>query len=177
MTIKRYLIRQAVWGGVLNAVLNGPPVLIFVHGDTTWHLWKGFPSLVLDTLGMAFGVAWGTGWLFTNALRKQVAEGKVVLPRGLPARVKEDFAKWPAASLHRGFNLGALAVLAFALPAIGVLFATGVQTWGWWPIVLYKTVFGGLMGAVFTPMTAVGVMVEEETRPQPALEAALPSQG
>lgn len=175
MTIKRFLIMQAIWGGVLNAVLNGPSVLIILRPGDTWHLWNGFPSLALDTLGMSFGVAWGTGWLFTNALRKQVAEGKVRLPRGLPTRVKQDFGKWPAASFARGFNLGGLAVLGCALPAIGVLFMGGVETWGWQTILAYKTLYGGVMGSVFTPMTAVGVMVDEEARPQPVLEAALPS--
>jgi hypothetical protein len=177
MTIKRFLIMQAIWGGLLNAVLNGPLVLIVLRPGETWHLWNGFPSLVLDTLGMSFGVAWGTGWLFTNGLRKQVAEGKVKLPRGLSARVKEDFGKWPAASFARGINLGGLAVLTCALPTIGVLFASGVQTWECWTIVAFKTLYGGVMGSVFTPMTAVGVMVEEEARPQSTLEAALPSQG
>jgi hypothetical protein len=87
--------------------------------------------------------------------------------------VKEDFGKWPAASLHRGFNLGGLAVLLCALPTIGVMFAIGVETWGWETIVAYKTMFGGMMGAVFTPLTALGVMVEEEARPQLAVEAVL----
>lgn len=177
MTIKRFLIMQAIWGGLLNAVLNGPTVLVVLRPGDTWHLWNSFPSLALDTLGMSFGVAWGTGWLFTNGLRKQVAEGKVRLPRGLSERVKTDFAKWPAKSFARGINLGGLAVLACALPTIGVLLAAGVETWGWQTIIAYKTLYGGVMGSVFTPMTAVGVMAEEEARPQPALEAAVSSQG
>jgi hypothetical protein len=177
MTIKRFLIMQAIWGGVLNAVLNGPPVLIILRPGDSWHLWNGFPSIALDTLGMSFGVAFGTGWLFTNGLRKQVVSGKVQLPRGLPPRIIEDFGKWPAASLPRGFNLGGLAVLACALPTIGVLFLSGVEAWGWQSVVTYKTLFGGVMGAVFTPLTAVGVMAEEEVRPQPPIEAVVPSEG
>lgn len=164
MAIKRFVLMQALFGGVLNAVLNGPTALIILREDTTWHLWKSFPSLVLDTCGMAFGIAWGTGWLLTTSLRKQIAAGKVAVQGELPARVKEDFSKWPANAFQRGLNLGALAVLVFALPVIGVMFVSGVESWGWEKILLYKTLFGGVVGAVMTPMVAVGVLVEERAR-------------
>lgn len=170
MTIKRFLIMQAITGGVVNAILNGPPVLIILREGSRWHLWNSFPSIGLDTCGMAFGVASGTGWLLTKALRKQSAEGKIHLPRGLSSRVKETFGKLPPSALRRGFTLGPLAVLLCALPTIGVLFAAGVETWAPAMIVTYKTLFGFVMGALFTPITALGVMVEEEARPEPAAE-------
>jgi hypothetical protein len=174
MTIKRFLLSQAIAGAVINAVLNGPPVLLVLTETTKWHLFKGFPSIALDTLGMAFGVSWGTGWILTTALRRQVAQGKIVLPRGLPEKVKADFGKWPASAFHRGINLSGLAVLACALPTIGVMVALGVSEWGPSTIVTFKTLFGLVMGAIFTPLTAIGVMVEEERRvQQPVVEPLL----
>jgi hypothetical protein len=170
VTIKRFLSMQAITGGVVNAILNGPPVLIILREDSIWHLWNSFPSIALDTCGMSFGVASGTGWLLTKGLRKQVADGKLHMPRGLSSEVKGAFGKLPPSALRRGFTLGGLAVLLVALPTIGVLFATGLKTWEPATILTYKTLFGFAMGAVFTPLTALGVMVEEETRPEPAAE-------
>lgn len=175
MAIKRFVAMQALGGGVINAVLNGFPALLVMSEETKWHLWNSFPSLVLDTIGTAFGVAWGTGWLLTIQLRKQVAAGKITLParEEFPARVQEDFGKWPASSFHRGFNLGALAILAMALPMIGALVAMGVESWGRWPVFVFKTVFGAVVGAAFTPLVAVGVAVE---RPA-VVEAVAASEG
>jgi hypothetical protein len=167
MTIKRFLIIQAISGGVINAILNGPPVLIILREGTTWHLWNSFPSIGLDTCGMTFGIASGTGWVYTKALRKQAADGKVSLPRGLPPRVKRAFEKWPAPALRRGLFLGGRALLLCALPTIGVLFASGVETWGPGLILTYKTLFGLVMGALFTSLAALGVMVDEEAGPEP----------
>jgi len=173
MTIGRFLINQMIAGGIINAVLNGPPVLLVLTETTRWHLWKGFPSIALDTCGMAFGVSWGTGWILTTALRKQVAQGKITLPRGLPDKIKADFGKWPHSAFHRGINLSGLAVFLGALPTIALLAALGVSEWGPSTIVTYKTLFGLVMGAIFTPLTAIGVMVEEERRVQTAPAAAL----
>ena len=173
MAIKRFVVSQAVWGGILNAVLNGPPILIFLSEDTAWPLWRGFPSLVLDTLGMAFGIAWGIGWLNTLALRKQIASGKVIVATELSAHWKRELGKWPESAMHRGINLGGFAVLLFGLPATGLMFAAGVKSWGAWPIVVFHTVFGLVLGAVFTPVTAVGVVAEERA----VVEAVAPSEG
>jgi hypothetical protein len=176
MTTKRFVAMQALGGAVINAVLNGFPALLIMGEDTKWHLWNGFPSLVLDTCGMAFGIAWGTGWIVTSQLRKQVASGKVTLParEAFSARAQKDLGNWPASAFHRGFNLGALAVLLFALPVIGMMLATGVESWGRWPVFVFKTVFGAVVGAVVTPMVAVGVAVE---RPATVVEAVVPSEG
>lgn len=175
MTTKRFILAQAIGGGVINAVLNGPPLFLVMNADSKWHLWNSFPSLLLDACGMAFGVAWGTGWLLTVQLRKQVAAGKITLPARseFPERVQTDFGNWPASAFHRGFNLGGLAILACAVPVLGVMFASGVESWGLWPVFWFKTVFGAAVGAVFTPLTAVGVAVE---RPA-VIEAVVPSEG
>lgn len=175
MAINRFVAMQALGGGAINAVLNGFPALLIMGAETKWHLWNSFPSLVLDTCGMAFGIAWGTGWLLTIQLRKQVAAGTMKMParENFPARVREDFGKWPAAAFHRGFNLGALAILALALPVIAVMVATGVESWGREAVFAFKTLFGAAVGALFTPMVAVGVAVEQRQQ----LEVVAPSEG
>lgn len=165
MTLQRFLIGHAITGGVINAILNGPPVLLVLPEGATWHLWRGFPNLAFDTLGMSFGVAWGTGLVLTTVLRKQVAQGKVTLPTGAPERAKLDLGKWPASALKRAFNLGGLAVLACALPTIALLFLLGVDTWTPTAIVTYKTLYGLTMGAIFSPIVALGVIVEHEVSP------------
>jgi len=93
MTIQRFVVQQAVAGGLINAVLNGPIGLLLLQGDATWPLW-GLPSISFDTCAMAFGIAWGTGLLLTPSLRKQVASGKVAVPE-LPAGWREALSKWP----------------------------------------------------------------------------------
>lgn len=166
MTIKRFIVQQAIAGGVINAALNGPAGLLLLHGDATWPLW-GLPSLSFDTGAMAFGIAWGTGLLLTPSLRKQIASGKVAVPE-LSAHWRGEFAKWPASAMHRGINLGGLALLAFALPAVLVMLACGVEAWGRGPVTLYKALFGLVVGAVVTPITALAVVAE----PQPAAAGA-----
>jgi len=169
MTLSRFIVRQTIGGGVINAVLNGPVAIVIMREDTTWHLWRGFPSLVLDILGVAFGIAWGTGWLFTPQLRKQIASGRLVAPE-VPASWRVAFSQWPASSMHRGINLGGLAVLVFALPTIAALFWLGVESWGRWPVIAFKTAFGLVIGAVFTPLVAASVLAE----PPPVIEAIAP---
>lgn len=175
MATKRFVLMQALGGGVINAVLNGFPALFIMGEETRWPLWNGFPSLAIDTCAMAFGIAWGTGWLLTTSLRKQVAAGKVTLPARdqFSARAQKDLGNWPASAFHRGFNLGALAVLLIALPVIGLMFAAGVESWGREAVFAFKTAFGATVGALFTPMVAVGVAVE---RPA-VVEAVVPSEG
>lgn len=161
MAMKRFVVTQALWGALLNSILNGPPILLFLPDDTSWHLWRGFPSLILDTIAMAFGIAWGIGWLNTIALRKQIAAGKAEVVTGLSERWQIEFGKWPRSAMHRGINLGGFAVLLFGLPMIALLFAFRVESWGPWGIMVFHTVYGLVLGAVFTPVTALGVVAEE----------------
>ena len=173
MAIKRFVVVQALWGALLNSIFNGPPILLFLPDDTAWHLWRGFPSLVLDTLAMAFGIAWGIGWLNTLALRRQIASGKAEQVTGLSPHWQAEFGKWPRSAMHRGINLGGFAVLLFGLPMIGLLFAFGVQSWGPRGIMVFHTAYGLVLGAVFTPVTALGVAAEQRV----GVEAVVPSEG
>jgi len=172
MTLKAFITQQAVGGAIINAVLNGPIGLLLLQADTKWPLW-GLPSVSVDTCAMAFGIAWGTGWILTPQLRKQIASGKVVVPR-LPQQLREDFHKWPLSGMQRGLNLGGFALLLFALPAVLGMMLFGVESWGREPITVFKTVFGFVVGSVFTPVTALAVAAEV---PVAGFEAVAPSEG
>lgn len=160
MTLKAFIIQQAVAGAIINAVLNGPIGLLLLQGDAKWPLW-GLPSISFDTCAMAFGIAWGTGLLLTPSMRKQLASGKVSLPP-LPESWNVAFSKWPKTPMQRGMNLGALALLGCAFPVIGVMAAIDLQPMGRIDVTIFKAVYGSIVGGIFTPLVALGAVTDEE---------------
>jgi hypothetical protein len=168
MTLKAFITQQMIGGAIINAVLNGPIGLLLLQGDTKWPLW-GLPSISVDTCAMAFGIAWGTGFLLTPSMRKQIASGKVVLPP-LPQSWSIAFSKWPAKAMQRGINLGALALLFFAFPVIAVMAGIDQAPMGRVEVTIYKAVYGLIVGGIFTPLVALGAAADEErARVAPAL--------
>lgn len=141
---------QALGGAVVNAAINGGIGYALLAGGKSLPLW-GLPSVAFDLAAMAFGIAFGTGLIVTAQLRALENKGHL-RPPVLSEAVREGFAKWPDAIMHRAINLGVLGVICFApLPLLGLwLFAPdGLDQAG---LTWFKGTFGAVEGAVVTPI-------------------------
>jgi hypothetical protein len=156
MTLKGFITQQAVAGALINAVLNGLFAYAALQGAATWPLW-GLPSIFVDTLAMAFGIAFGTGLLLTPQLRKQIATGKVVPPE-LPARWHQSLSQWPVSALQRGMNLGVVGTVIFSVPVIALFVAFDFSSIGRDGLAIYKALFGLVEGGIVTPIVALGAV-------------------
>lgn len=151
------LLGGALLGGLINAVINAAIGFVIVPPGERLPLW-GIPSVALDTVAMAFCIAFGTGFGLTRQLRAQRRAGKLhppSAPRDGSVWTR-GFERWPASLLHRSVNLGVLATLVFVPPALLAL---------WWLVpggfersglTLYKGAFGALAGATLTPFIGLG---------------------
>ena len=168
---RRFLVRDAfLVAAVANAVLNALIAWLFTLGEDEIALAAaplvGGPSVLVDSVATCFVLPFLTTLAITTVIWKEMREGR--LTRLL--RAAGSFAeRLPATRLRRATWIGALCLLA-----IGPIVAVGVLLFDYGDVpvgqfVLYKAIFGVLLGAVVTPPIALIAFGDE---PPPPPEAA-----
>src|SRR5688572_26580413 len=164
---KRFLVRDAfLIAAVANGVLNALFAWFFTLGEDEVHLAKaplvGGPSVLVDSVATCFVLPFLTTLLITTVIWKELREGHLTrLPRA-PGSFAE---RLPKTRLRRAGRIGLLCLLA-----LGPIVAAGVLLFDYGDIpvgefVLYKAIFGVVLGAAVTPWIAMVAFGDE---PPPA---------
>lgn len=155
---RRYFIGQTVIGAaIVNAVINGAFGWLAMLELPVIPLW-GAPSVAVDTVLTAFGVAFGTALIVPFQARNDLFAGKVS-PAEPEGRVGRLVRALPGGVLPRATILGAACVVIFVpLPLLG-LSLSKVTAWSAAPFINFKMVFSILVAVFVTPLISLHAMV------------------
>jgi len=154
------LLQTALGAGVINAVLNAPLAFVFVREGAALPLF-GLPGIAADLVGMAYGIAFGTGLVVTLQTRSALRRGRLLLPE-LSERVRASLERWPPSALRRGINLGVLSILFFVPLPLLALYVLGVHGLDRSALIWFKGSFSFVEGALVTPIVVIAAGVPTE---------------
>jgi hypothetical protein len=160
---RRYFIGQTVIGAaIVNALINGAFGWLAMLKLPTLPLW-GAPSVFIDTVLTAFGVAFGTVLVVTFQARKDMFAGKAMPqdPTGVLGRVIYSL---PEGLLARGAWLGIACVVVFVPLPIFLLAALEMASLSADGFIAFKAGFSAVVGACVTPLISLYAMVSARGR-------------
>jgi hypothetical protein len=164
---RRFLVRDALLvAAIANAVLNALIAWVFTLGEdevpqAAVPLVEG-PSVVVDVVATCFVLPFLTTLAITTVVWKELREGhltRLALAPGSPVE------RLPGTRLRRAGVIGLLCMLVFGpiSAALVLLFDYGDISTG--EFVLFKALFGIVLGALVTPFIAMVAFADE---PPPA---------
>ena len=156
------LLNTIVIAAVVNAVLNALiawgsaasedeiPLLAvpFVEG----------PSLITDTVGTFFILPFLTTLVITTTVWHELREGRIAR---LSKRTVGLLARLPRTRVRRGAYFGAITALVLSPPAVLILALRDPGDVSVGDFVLFKAIFGVVLGAIVTPLIALAAMTDE----------------
>jgi hypothetical protein len=153
---------NALGAGVVNALLNAAFGWFFLPAGKTLPL-LGVPGVFGDTLGMAYGISFGTVLVVTPQIQRDFRRGRL-LPPPVSPYWQASLERWPRSIFRRSVQLGVFSILVFApLPLLG-LWALSPDGFGREAFALYKGAFAFVEGALVTPFIAVAAMLDLSSR-------------
>lgn len=156
---KKFLtVDQSVGPAVFNFFLNAAIAWAIFRTHETVPLW-GQQSIAGDTIATAFILPFLTGLIVTPLVGRQVKQGKFsALPLGtVPGAISILAGR---TTFVRSLVIGAVGVVAFGLPAVGVwVVLGGPAELGLTPFIWTKAAFAGLLAAVLTPVISWAALV------------------
>jgi hypothetical protein len=160
---KRFLLRDALLiAAVVNAALSALIAWLFTLNEDEIHLAKapliGGPSVLVDSVATCFVLPFLTTLLITTVIWKELREGHLTRVPRTPGSFADRF---PQTRLRRATWIGLLGLLA-----IGPLVAAAVLLFDYGDIpvgefILYKAIFGIVLGAAVTPWIAIVAFGDE----------------
>jgi hypothetical protein len=161
---RRWIVLNALFiGAAINLLANGGIAWISAIGQHRIPLWSvplvDKPSTITDTVGTLFLLPLITCLLCTTAVWHDVATDRL-RPLTGASGLEEFSAKLPARRLRRGLVVAAFCTALLA--PVSVLVLVGVDFGGLSTaqFVIYKAVFGVVLGAIVTPFIAVLAMAD-----------------
>jgi hypothetical protein len=157
---RRWLFVNAILiAALVNAALNALIAWGSAAGEDQIPLWAAplveGPSTITDTVGTFFILPFLTTLAITTVTWHELREGRL-------SQVRSDFSKrfrsLPERRLRRGAYFGALCVILFAPAAVLLLLALDYSDIGVGEFVLFKAIFGVVLGLVVTPVIAVAAL-------------------
>jgi hypothetical protein len=176
---RRWVFLNAV---VIAAVINGALSALIAWGSAAGKddvpLWAaplvGGPSTIVDTVATLFVLPFLTTLIITTVVWHELREGRLQ-PLSRPA--SRLLAGAPPTRLRRGVYFGAICIAVLALPGVLILILIDPGDISVGHFVLYKAIFGVLLGAVVTPPIALVAMTdrqEQEKVARPGIEPGTP---
>jgi hypothetical protein len=168
---RRFLIRDAV---LIAAVVNGAlsaliAWLVTLGEDEVPHaavpLVEG-PSVIVDTVGTCFVLPFLTTLAITTVIWKEMRDGhltRVPLP---PGSLGE---RLPDTRLRRAALIGLLCLLTFGPLSLALLLLFDYGDISIGEFVLFKAIFGIVLGALVTPFIAMVAFGDEPPASAPAV--------
>ncbi len=153
---RRWVVVQFVLGALLiNAILNATIAWVFTL-DQGQVSYVGIPlidktTLLVDSLGTLFILAFLTTLIVTTIVRKELEHGELVAPAVAPARL-------PHRAVKRAALVGAVCFAVLAIPVTLVSLAAGSPDMTIEQFLVYKAIFGALYGLPITPAVALLAM-------------------
>jgi hypothetical protein len=163
---RRWLLINAV---IIAAFLNGVLNTLIAWGSAAPEdeipLWAapliGGPSTIVDTVGTLFILPFLTTLLVTTAAWHEMREGKLA-PLLIDRNLDPLLARLPPRRARRGAYFGALTVVLLAPVSVVLLIAFDFGDISVGDFVLYKAIFGVLLGLVVTPPIAIAAMTDRD---------------
>jgi hypothetical protein len=144
---------------VINLVLNAGIAWASIRGQHNVPVWSprllGRASVLSDTVGTLFLLPLITTLLCTTAVWREIGAGR--LPP-LDGAALGPLGHLPPGRLRRGFVLGALALVVLSPVVVTIAAVADVGALSRGNFILYKALFAVLLGAVVTPLIALGAM-------------------
>lgn len=148
---------------VINVLANGAIAWISVRGMNEVPVWDvpliGGTSTVVDTIGTIFILPFLTMILTTLAIRREIARGAF----GTVALADDPapfIRQLPQPLLRRALTFAGICTVALGPLALLVLLALDPGAISTSAFIAYKVVLGVALGAVVTPLVAVGAMAD-----------------
>ena len=178
---RRWLLINAVLIAALaNAVLNALIAWGSAASEDEIPLWaiplvEG-PSVVTDMVGTFFILPFLTTLAITTTAWHELRTGKIA-----PLRVDRSsdplLSRLPRTRVRRGAYFGLLSVLLFAPLAVVIVVALDYGDIGVGEFVLFKAIFGVVLGLVVTPFIAVAALTDDVPQAEvarPGIEPGTP---
>jgi hypothetical protein len=164
---RRWIVLNALLAtAVINLALNAAIAWLSVRGQTEVPLWArplSKTSTIGDTLGTLFLLPLVTCVLCTTAVWRELRNGALApLPGTLP--YERWLAGLPPARLRRGIAFGGVVFIALAPPVTAALAVIDLGSLTTGQFVLFKTAFAIALGALVTPVIALGAMTDQLSR-------------
>lgn len=153
------LLHQGLYPGLLNFFINGAIAWLIMRNHETLGLWAE-PAAAPDLLITGFLLPFIICLINSAMIPKSVAAGKIV-----PLAASDA----PSGSWHRrpgwvrSLALGALGVIAGALPLIGLLEVAQLDPIPLFQFVGIKAVWAGLLAAILSPLIAWWALADPST--------------
>jgi hypothetical protein len=160
---RKWLLLNAI---AIAAVINGGLSALIAWGSAANEeeipLWavpfvEG-PSLAVDTIGTFFILPFLTTLIITTVVWHEVREGRLA---PLSRRTAGLLSRLPRTRVRRGAYFGAICTLVMAPPAVLVLVVRDPGDVSVGDFVLFKAIFGIVLGAIVTPPIALAAMTDE----------------
>jgi hypothetical protein len=164
---RRWLVINAILiTALVNAALNALVAWGSAAGEDEIPLWAaplvGGPSTITDTVGTFFILPLLTTLAITTVIWHELHAGR--LERlSLAAGTDAILRRLPKRRFRRGLYFGALSTLIFAPAAVIVLVAIDFGDISVGDFVLYKAIFGVLLGLVVTPVIGVAALTGDRS--------------
>jgi hypothetical protein len=163
---RRWLIINAV---VIAAIVNGILSALIAWGTAAPEdeipLWAaplvGGPSTIVDTVATLFILPFLTTLIVTSVAWHEMREGKLA-PLMVDRNADPLLARLPARRVRRGAYFGVLTVVLLAPVSVVLLIAFDFGDIGVGDFVLYKAIFGVLLGLVVTPPIGIAALTDTE---------------
>ncbi len=141
---RSYIRRETLIGIVLNTIVSAVFVWLMFRGLDAIGLW-GMQGLAFDLVPTTFMITLMTTIALTFITRARLRDGSApaLAPRG-----------WrpPAFPPVRGVLLGLAFTLALVPAAVGVLSLVWRRDWTFNEVLVFKMIYGAVLGAVVTPI-------------------------
>jgi hypothetical protein len=159
---RRWLFINAVLiTAFINAALNALIAWGTSAGEDEIPLWAaplvGGPSTIWDTVGTLFILPLVTTLIITTVIWHELAAGRLQ-PLVLDDVSGAFFRRLPQTRFRRGLFFGAITTLMLAPAAVIVLVAIDFGDISVGDFVLYKAIFGIVLGLLVTPIIGIAAM-------------------
>jgi hypothetical protein len=159
------LINAVVIAAIVNGILNALIAWGSAASEDEIPLWAaplvGGPSTIVDTVGTLFILPFLTTVIVTSVAWHEMREGKLA-PLMIDRNADPLLARLPGRRARRGAYFGLLTVVLLAPVSVVLLIAFDFGDISVGDFVLYKAIFGVLLGLVVTPPIAVAAMTDRE---------------
>ena len=116
------------------------------------------PSLITDTIGTFFILPFLTTLAVTTAVWHELREGRITK---LSKRTSGILARLPATRVRRGAYFGLITMVVLSPPAVLALVIRDPGDVSVGDFVLFKAIFGVVLGALVTPPIALAAMTDD----------------
>ncbi len=174
------LVNAVLIAALVNAVLNALIAWGSAANEDSIPLWaiplvEG-PSVVTDVVGTFFILPFLTTLLITTTAWHELRTGKIA-PLSVDRSSDRLLSRLPRTRVRRGAYFGLLSMLLFAPLAVVIVLAFDYGDIGVGEFVLFKAIFGVVLGLVVTPFIAVAALTDEVPQAEmarPGIEPGTP---